>query len=88
MYAAKFHTSKFVYKANRFIFPLFSIYPSNMKKYLLLIWLLPIIVTAQQRPNIIYIMSDDHDANAISAYGSQLLATPNIDRLAKEGMLF
>ena len=59
-----------------------------MKKYLLLIWLLPITVTAQQRPNIIYIMSDDHDANAISAYGSQLLATPNIDRLAKEGMLF
>lgn len=59
-----------------------------MKKYLLFIWLLPIIVTAQQKPNIIYIMSDDHDANAISAYGSQLLATPNIDRLAKEGMLF
>ena len=43
---------------------------------------------AQQKPNIIYIMSDDHDADAISAYGSKLLATPNIDRLAKEGMLF
>ena len=40
---------------------------------------------AQQRPNIIYIMSDDHDADAISAYNKQFIATPNIDRLAKEG---
>ena len=43
---------------------------------------------AQQRPNIIYIMSDDHDADAISAYNKQLIQTPNIDRLAKEGILF
>lgn len=45
-------------------------------------------VTAQQRPNILYIMSDDHDANAISAYNTSLIATPNIDRIAREGMLF
>ncbi|WP_276480618.1 sulfatase [Paraflavitalea pollutisoli] len=45
-------------------------------------------VTAQQRPNILYIMSDDHDADAISAYNTGLIATPNIDRLAKEGMRF
>jgi arylsulfatase A-like enzyme len=44
--------------------------------------------SAQQRPNILYIMSDDHDADAISAYNNTLIATPNIDRLAKEGMLF
>ncbi len=43
---------------------------------------------AQQRPNIIYIMSDDHDADAISAYNKKLIHTPNIDRLAKEGVLF
>jgi arylsulfatase A-like enzyme len=43
---------------------------------------------AQQRPNIIYIMSDDHDADAISAYNKQFIQTPNIDRLAKEGMRF
>ena len=43
---------------------------------------------AQQKPNIIYIMSDDHDADAISAYNKKLIKTPNIDRLAKEGMLF
>jgi len=43
---------------------------------------------AQQRPNIIYIMSDDHDADAISAYNRQFIQTPNLDRLAKEGILF
>lgn len=41
-----------------------------------------------ERPNIIFIMSDDHAYQAISAYGSPLIQTPNIDRLAKEGMLF
>ncbi len=40
------------------------------------------------RPNIVFIMSDDHAAQAISAYGSRLIQTPNIDRLATEGMLF
>ena len=46
---------------------------------------------AAERPNILYIMSDDHAADAISAYGSRLAAiapTPNIDRLAHEGALF
>ena len=38
------------------------------------------------RPNIIFIMSDDHASAAISAYGSGLNSTPNIDRLATEGM--
>ncbi len=40
------------------------------------------------RPNILYIMSDDHAAHAISAYGSRINRTPNIDRLAREGMRF
>jgi arylsulfatase A-like enzyme len=40
-----------------------------------------------QRPNIIFIMSDDHAAHAISAYGSRVNRTPNIDRLAREGAL-
>src|SRR5436190_16799741 len=38
------------------------------------------------RPNILFIMSDDHGYQAISAYGSKVNKTPNIDRLAKEGM--
>src|SRR5262245_50287995 len=41
-----------------------------------------------KRPNIVFIMSDDHAAHAISAYGSRLIKTPNIDSLAKEGMKF
>ena len=43
------------------------------------------------QPNILYIMSDDHAAHGISAYGSRLAKiapTPTIDRLAKEGALF
>jgi len=40
------------------------------------------------RPNILVIMSDDHAAHAISAYGSQVNTTPQIDRIAREGMLF
>ena len=40
------------------------------------------------RPNIIYIMSDDHAYQAISAYGFGLNETPNIDRLADEGAIF
>lgn len=45
-------------------------------------------MAAQQRPNILYIMSDDHAAHAISAYSDKLIQTPNLDRLAKEGMKF
>jgi arylsulfatase A-like enzyme len=40
------------------------------------------------RPNIIYIMSDDHAYQAISAYGYGLNQTPNIDKLAEQGVLF
>lgn len=42
----------------------------------------------QQRPNIIFILSDDHAFQAISAYGSRLVQTPNIDRIAREGAIF
>ena len=43
------------------------------------------------RPNIVYIMTDDHAYQTVGAYGhpiSRLAPTPNIDRLAREGMLF
>ncbi|MGH8636893.1 MAG: sulfatase-like hydrolase/transferase, partial [Burkholderiales bacterium] len=42
---------------------------------------------AADRPNIIFIMSDDHAAHAIGAYGSKVNRTPHLDRLAREGML-
>lgn len=41
-----------------------------------------------ERPNIVFIMSDDHAYQAISAYDNKLIETPNIDRIAKRGMLF
>ena len=37
------------------------------------------------RPNIVFVMSDDHAAHAISAYGSRVNSTPNIDRIATQG---
>ncbi|AWB68941.1 sulfatase [Saccharobesus litoralis] len=48
----------------------------------------PAKVNTQQRPNILFIMSDDHAYQAISAYGSNLIQTPNIDRIAKQGIRF
>ena len=41
-----------------------------------------------EKPNIIYIMADDHAYQAMSCYGSDLNETPNIDRIAEEGMRF
>src|SRR5687767_12510145 len=73
------------------------------KKYMApknICWLiLPLLVTIAcasktnekyqaEHPNIIFIMTDDHAYQAISAYGSILMKTPHIDRLAKEGMRF
>jgi len=43
---------------------------------------------ARKRPNILFIMSDDHAAPAIRAYGSKINNTPNIDRIAEAGMRF
>ncbi|MFT3702078.1 MAG: sulfatase [Agriterribacter sp.] len=40
-----------------------------------------------KRPNIIFILSDDHAYQATSAYGNKLIQTPNIDRIAKQGAL-
>ena len=41
-----------------------------------------------EKLNIVFIFSDDHAYQAISAYGSKINKTPNIDRLASEGMRF
>lgn len=45
-------------------------------------------VFAADRPNILFIFSDDHAQHAISAYGSKVNETPHLDRLAKEGARF
>jgi len=43
---------------------------------------------ADGRPNIVFIMSDDHANRAVSAYDNSLMQTPNIDRIAANGMRF
>jgi arylsulfatase A-like enzyme len=40
------------------------------------------------RPNILFIMSDDHASHAMSCYGSRINTTPNLDRIAANGMRF
>lgn len=45
-------------------------------------------VQSDEKPNILFIMSDDHAYQAISAYQQHLLHTPNIDRIGKEGIVF
>ena len=64
-------------------------------KSLRLIPLLPLLAVGcakePPRPNVIFILSDDHAAHAISAYGSiykDICPTPGIDRLAAEGAIF
>ena len=42
--------------------------------------------SAAPRPNIVFIMSDDHASHAMSCYGSRINTTPNLDRIANEGM--
>jgi arylsulfatase A-like enzyme len=48
--------------------------------------LLPPCGWAADRPNILFIMSDDHAAHALGAYGSKINQTPQLDRIAKEGL--
>ena len=64
-----------------------------LKTIPLLIALLTTLTThatqAADKPlNILFVFCDDHAAQTISAYGSVLNKTPNIDRLAKQGVLF
>ncbi|OIQ41007.1 MAG: sulfatase [Bacteroidetes bacterium MedPE-SWsnd-G1] len=46
------------------------------------------VTSEKKRPNILFIMSDDHAYQAISTYSNKLIETPNIDRLANEGIKF
>ena len=65
----------------------------NMLRTLLVVGLLMLSPTlhaaaATPRPNIIFIMTDDHAAHALSCYGSKVNQTPHLDRIAQGGMLF
>ena len=43
---------------------------------------------AQQRYNIVYIMTDDHTAQMMSCYDKRYVSTPNLDRIAADGVKF
>ncbi len=45
-------------------------------------------VKSTKRPNIVFIMTDDHASHAMSCYGSKINKTPNLDRIAEEGVRF
>ena len=44
--------------------------------------------TASDRPNVVFILTDNHGAWTLGCYGNKDIRTPNIDRLAANGMLF
>ncbi|MBL8174635.1 MAG: sulfatase-like hydrolase/transferase, partial [Bryobacterales bacterium] len=48
----------------------------------------PAVMAAARRPNILYVMTDDHVPRAMSCYGNTILKTPNFDRIANEGCRF
>ncbi|TRX71775.1 sulfatase [Carboxylicivirga sp. M1479] len=59
-------------------------------KYTLIYFLLlcGIILNAQDKPNILFILADDLGINALNCYGNNIVESPNIDRLYSEGMHF
>lgn len=57
-------------------------------KTLLILFALALPVPAQERPNILWITSEDNSSHWIGCYGNKQAQTPNIDALAKQGILF
>ncbi len=70
------------------------LFSSGLKERVNLLFILIVMllctgsVKAQQKPNIIFLLSDDQVNIATGCYGNKQLETPNMDRLAKEGVLF
>lgn len=63
-------------------------YALKKKPFLLSLMLFMFLIADAQRPNIIYIMTDDMGYGDLSSYGRKDYATPNIDRLALQGLKF
>lgn len=64
-----------------------------MGQHRLFFWLavllaVPKLLVASDRPNIVFILTDNHGAWTLGCYGNPDIRTPNIDRMASEGMLF
>lgn len=61
---------------------------SRKRLFLLSPALLPALAAAQERCNIVYIMTDDHTAQMMSCYDNRFVETPNLDRIAADGVKF
>ena len=64
-----------------------------MRHRWIVLWLLLLVSAsrlsdAAERPNIVFIFTDDHACQSIGAYGSKINKTPNIDRIANGGAVF
>ncbi len=55
---------------------------------LILCYIASVAIAADNRPNIIFLFTDDHCEQALSAYDPSRITTPNLDRIANEGMRF
>ena len=66
--------------------------PTNLllatNRLLVTLFLLPASFVDAKIENVVFIISDDLRANVLSCYGNDICSTPNIDRLAKSGLLF
>ncbi|MFV8327536.1 arylsulfatase [Flavobacterium sp. ZS1P14] len=60
----------------------------NKIRKIVLMCLVTAAVFGQQKPNVIYIYADDMGYGELGAYGQQKIKTPNLDRIAREGMKF
>lgn len=60
----------------------------NKKWWMMAPAMLPMLAAAQERYNIVYIMTDDHTAQMMSCYDNRYVETPNLDRIAKDGVKF
>lgn len=63
-------------------------YLISIRRLMGLVAMLPLMAGAADRPNILFIMTDDHAFHALSCYGSKVNQTPGLDRLAAEGARF
>jgi arylsulfatase A-like enzyme len=61
---------------------------THLLLFALCLGMLPSVAAAAPRPNMVFIFTDDHCEQALSAYDAQRTVTPNLDRIAKEGMKF
>src|SRR5215510_1153214 len=59
-----------------------------MVRTILFLFALVLPALAERKPNIVFIMADDMGYGELGCYGQKLIATPNLDRMAAEGVRF